>query len=257
MSACGTYGANSETQTCLSNGLFNGTYSLSSPPSASTRTMYTALTSGCGTYGAGSETQTCQSSGLFNGTYSLASPPSASTRTMYQSSSVTCGNTCTNESQSCLSNGSWSGTYGYGSCSVTNCVSAPTALSTGAIAAPGETTRNEGKPIISGSISSATGDGYYVVRCDADGTSNCILVATGTGTGTFYQSANGLKCPAQYTLFFYSYNNDASLGGATDASCTNGIKTKLPSLDVSNKLCSTATNKTADIKYCTQGFFGN
>jgi expansin (peptidoglycan-binding protein) len=167
---------------------------------------------------------------------------------MYQASLVACGSSCVNENQSCLSNGSWSGTYAYGTCAVGSCVATPGALSGGTISL----TPTPGRPQVSGSLSNSA-DGFYLVRCDAND-ANCYLAATGSGTTFAFTS---LTCPMTYNLYFYAYNNDTSLAGASDSSCNTTIKTKLPSLDVSNKRCSTPVGKSAKIDYCTQGFFNN
>lgn len=117
-SACGTYVA-SETQTCQATGLFNGTYTLTSPPAATSRNRYAAITSACGTYTYGIETQYCQASGSFNGSYTLTSPPSNTTRTRYYANTSGCGTySCSSETQTCQSSGSFNGSYSATSCSV-------------------------------------------------------------------------------------------------------------------------------------------
>ncbi|MFA7202062.1 MAG: hypothetical protein WC099_03675, partial [Candidatus Paceibacterota bacterium] len=75
-SACGTWGSLSETQTCLSSGSFNGTYTLTTAPTATTRTMYATATVACGSTCSG-QTQTCQSNGTWSpstNTYASCTP---------------------------------------------------------------------------------------------------------------------------------------------------------------------------------------
>lgn len=117
---CGT-ACYSETQTCQSNGAWNGSYS-STSCSATERYKYGAYTSACGNYGCYAEIQSCQTNGSFSG--SLTGNDCSGTtsyRTKYQSASVSCGSSCTSESQSCQANGTWTGSYTNASCSVAAC----------------------------------------------------------------------------------------------------------------------------------------
>lgn len=118
--SCGTT-CYSETQTCQSNGSWNGSYS-SASCSPTERYRYGAYTSSCGNYGCYAEIQSCQTNGSFDGSLTGTDcTGTVSSRTRYQSYSVACGSSCTSESQNCQSNGTWNGAYTYTSCSVETC----------------------------------------------------------------------------------------------------------------------------------------
>jgi len=87
-SACGTYGSGSQAFNCQSNGTFNNSppYTYTSPPAATTRTMYLNNVADSGNnetdgtdvcpvidQACQSQVQTCQSNGSFNGTYAQSS----------------------------------------------------------------------------------------------------------------------------------------------------------------------------------------
>lgn len=72
--------------------------------------------------------------------------------------------------------------------------------------------------------------------------------------GTSLSIAN-LKCPQSYTMVFFGYNTDVSLGGGVDGSCS--ALNAIDSPNATNKKCTSRIDVPAKIDFCTKGFFGD
>ncbi len=177
---------------------------------------------------------------VFRGGVNIA--PLAANTTSYSDTGLSCG---TGYSYYVSASNNGGSTNSAAASATTNsCVVAPSS------APPSTTTPDSGVPSATATTQTVTSTGYYVVRCNSDGVTGCLLVANNTTGGSVPLS--GLTCPKSYKVFYYAYNTDPTVG-ALDSSC-NDLHSRLPSLDLSQKKCSPPTSENLDIQYCTKGF---
>lgn len=183
-----------------------------------------------------------------NGNYvtNLVSTAGTGTVTTWSAAGLTCGTTYSfyvqAENTGGLSN---SATM---SATTNACVSAPAPVSSVSVSPVA------GNPTINTTWASVS-DG---IRLYAKGPSGYSLV------GDFSSSINkdsmvNMQCPFPYTLGYIAYNNDPSIAGITDSSCTNAFNTAgiVGPVVPTGVRCSSATLSSAPLRFCTQQFLGN